>query len=120
MCVVIKAKKKKNSTTTCSRSVMKINVTCFYQNAASLLKILGLSLIQVLDICLLASTVKPLLSRHLRDLPKCPLNRGFLIDRVCKNCAMFVIKFQRTFRWTLMADDNHMAGYQSNLHFIDS
>ena len=29
-------------------------------------------------------TVKPLLSRHLRDLPKCPFNRG------CKNCAMFV------------------------------
>ena len=25
-----------------------------------------------------------LLSGHLRDLPKCPLNRG------CKNCAMFV------------------------------
>ena len=30
------------------------------------------------------TTVKPLLSGHLRDLPKCPLNRG------CKNCAMFV------------------------------
>ena len=30
------------------------------------------------------NTVKPLLSGHLRDLPKCPLNR------VCKNCAMFV------------------------------
>ena len=27
---------------------------------------------------------KPLLNGHLRDLPKCPLNRG------CKNCAMFV------------------------------
>ena len=29
-------------------------------------------------------TRKPLLSGHLWDLPKCPLNRG------CKNCAMFV------------------------------
>ena len=33
---------------------------------------------------ILQSTVKTLLSGHLRDLPKCPLNRG------CKNCAMFV------------------------------
>ena len=32
---------------------------------------------------------------------------------------MFVIKFQKTFRSTLMADDNHTAGYQSNLQFID-
>ena len=31
----------------------------------------------------LGHTVKPLLSRHLRDLPKCPLNTG-------KNCTMFV------------------------------
>ena len=30
------------------------------------------------------TTVKPLLSGHLQDLPKSPLNRG------CKNCAMFV------------------------------
>ena len=30
------------------------------------------------------NTVKPLLSGHLRDLLKCPLNRG------CKNCAMLV------------------------------
>ena len=36
-------------------------------------------------------TVKPLLSGHLRDLPKCQLNRGCpLYNRVCKNCAMFV------------------------------
>ena len=35
-------------------------------------------------------TVKPLLSGHLRDLPKCPLNRG------CKNCALLrTINFQR-------------------------
>ena len=26
----------------------------------------------------------------------------------------------KTIRWTLIADDNHMAGYQSNLQFIDS
>ena len=66
------------------------------------------------------STVTPLLSGHLRDFPKCPLNRGFPFHRVGKNCAMFVIKFQRTFRWTLMTDDDHMAGYQSHLQFIDS
>ena len=30
------------------------------------------------------NTVKPPLSGHLRDLPKCPLNKG------CKNCASFV------------------------------
>ena len=35
------------------------------------------------------NAVKPLLSRRLRDLLKCPLNRGPL-DRGCKNCAMFV------------------------------
>ena len=32
-----------------------------------------------------ANTVKPLLSRHLWDLPKCPLNGG------CKNCTMFAV-----------------------------
>ena len=31
------------------------------------------------------NTVKPLLSGHLWDLPKCPLNRS------CKTCAMFVM-----------------------------
>ena len=67
-----------------------------------------------------SNTEKPVLSGHLQDLPKCLLNRGCLFNRVCKNCAMFVIKFQRTFRSTLMADDNHTAGYQSNLQFIDS
>ena len=35
-------------------------------------------------IIILSITVKPVLSRHLRDLPKCLLNRGF------KNCTMFV------------------------------
>ena len=45
-----------------------------------------------------SSTVKPLLSGHLRDFPKCPLNRGCPLNRVCKICAVFVIKFQRTFR----------------------
>ena len=39
------------------------------------------------------STVKPLLSGHLRDLPKCPLNRvnrGCPLNGRCINCAMFV------------------------------
>ena len=36
------------------------------------------------------STVKPLLSLHLRDLHKCPLNRRNPLNKVCKNCAMFV------------------------------
>ena len=34
--------------------------------------------------------VKPLLSGHLRDLPKFPLNGGCPLNRGCKNCAMFV------------------------------
>ena len=38
---------------------------------------------------ILQSTVKTLLSGHLRDLPKCPLNRG------CKNCALLKINIQR-------------------------
>ena len=33
-------------------------------------------------------TVKPLLSGHLRDLSKCPLNRGCPLNKGCKNCAM--------------------------------
>ena len=38
-----------------------------------------------------SSTGKPLLSRHLWDLLKCPLNTGCLLNRGCKNyCAMFV------------------------------
>ena len=36
------------------------------------------------------NTVKPLLSGHLRDPPKCSLNRGCPLNRGCKNCAMFV------------------------------
>ena len=31
-----------------------------------------------------------LLSGHLRDLPNCPLNRGFPLNRGCKKCVMFV------------------------------
>ena len=34
--------------------------------------------------------MKPLLSGHFRDLPKCPLNVGCPLNRGCKNCAMFV------------------------------
>ena len=36
--------------------------------------------------------VKPLLSGHLQDLPKCPLiiNKGCSPNRGCKNCTMFV------------------------------
>ena len=36
------------------------------------------------------ATVKPLLSGHLRNLPKCPLNRGCMLYKGCKTCAMFV------------------------------
>ena len=36
------------------------------------------------------NTVKPLLSGHLCDLPKCPFNRGCPLDRGCKNCVIFV------------------------------
>ena len=30
---------------------------------------------------IVSSTVKPLLSGHLRDLPKCPLNRGSPLNK---------------------------------------
>ena len=36
------------------------------------------------------NTVKPLLSGHLQDLPKCLLKRGCRLNRGCKNCTMFV------------------------------
>ena len=37
----------------------------------------------------LLNTVKPLLSGHLRDLPKCPLIiEGVSLIEVCKSCAM--------------------------------
>ena len=36
------------------------------------------------------TTVKPLLSGHLWDLPKCPLNRGCQLNRGCKNRAINV------------------------------
>ena len=39
---------------------------------------------------LFLNTVKPLLSGHLRDLPKCPLSRGCPLNKGCKNCATFV------------------------------
>ena len=42
------------------------------------------------NIRILGHTVKPLLSGHLRDLPKCPLNSGCPLNRGCKNFAMFV------------------------------
>ena len=39
---------------------------------------------------IITECMKPLLSGHLRDLPKCPLNRGSPLNKGCKNCAMFV------------------------------
>ena len=36
------------------------------------------------------NTVKPLLSGHLRDLPKCLLKRGCRLNRGCENCTMYV------------------------------
>ena len=33
---------------------------------------------------------KSLLSGHLHDFPKCPLNRGCSLNRGCENCTMFV------------------------------
>ena len=34
------------------------------------------------------TTVKPLLSGHLRDLPKCLLNKGCPLNGGCKNCVI--------------------------------
>ena len=36
------------------------------------------------------NTVKPLLSEHLQDLPKCLLKRGCRLNRGRKNCTMYV------------------------------
>ena len=38
------------------------------------------------------NTVKPLLSGHLRDLPKCPLNRGCPLNKGCKiaQCSLTI------------------------------
>ena len=38
-------------------------------------------------IIIISITVKPLLSGHLRDLPKCLLNRGCPLNRGFKNCT---------------------------------
>ena len=42
-----------------------------------------------------STTVKRLLSGHLRDLPKCPLNIGCPLNRGFKNYAMLTINIQR-------------------------
>ena len=36
------------------------------------------------------NTVKPLLSEHLQDLPKCLLKRACRLNRGCENCTMYV------------------------------
>ena len=46
--------------------------------------------VKLLVVLSFSHTVKPLLSRHLWDLPKCPFNRGCPLNRGCKNCVMFV------------------------------
>ena len=48
------------------------------------------SVSQVANFVAESSTVKPLLSGHLRDLPKCRLIEGVRLIEVCKSCAMFV------------------------------
>ena len=42
-----------------------------------------------------STTVKPLISGHLRDLPKCLLNRGCPLNRGFKNYTMLTINIQR-------------------------
>ena len=81
--------------------------------------------------------MKPLLSGHFRDLLKCPLNFAKTAQRlltintqrllctvikfdVVKEAKEVVLYICKTFRSTLIADDNYTTGYQSNLQFIDS
>ena len=82
-------------------------------------------------------TVKPLLSRHLWDLLKCPLMiEGVRFIEPWKNCAMFLnqhstvvdcdisfmflsklMKLCCTLCKTLIVDENHTARYRSSLLF---
>ena len=61
------------------------------QNTESLKIFLCLTMyIIIIYIIIVSITVKPVLSGHLRDLPKCLLNRGCPLNRGFKNCTMFV------------------------------
>ena len=71
--------------------------------------------------------MKPLLSGHLRDLPKCPLNRGCSLVKIAQ--CLLTINFQ----WLLCTVINFhvvkeakeallyfVQDLRSNLHFIDN
>ena len=54
--------------------------------------VLGVFVFNTRDILMLVGNrVKPLLSRHLRDLSKCLLDRGCPLNGSCKNCAMLML-----------------------------
>ena len=74
--------------------------------------------------------MKPLLSGHLRDLPKCPLNRGCPLVKIAQ--CLLTINFQRllctviNFQCVKEAKEAKEAvlyfvqDLRSNLHFIDN
>ena len=71
--------------------------------------------------------MKPLLSGHLPDLPKCPLNRGCLLVKIAQ--CLLTINFQRllctVINFHVVKEAKEAVLYfvqdlRSNLHFIDN
>ena len=71
--------------------------------------------------------MKPVLSGHLRDLPKCPLNRGCPLVKIAQ--CLLTINFQRllctVINFHVVKEAKEAVLYfvqdvRSNLHFIDS
>ena len=74
------------------KSAKKVSFTAFplgkLWQASTNLKVIFTSLIKFWMSKI--NTVKPLLSEHLQDLPKCLLKRGCRLNRGRKNCTMYV------------------------------
>ena len=75
----------------------------------------------------LLNTVKPLLSGHLRDLPKCPLDRGRKLNRGLRN--VITINFQHllcsVIKFHVVKEAKEavlyfLQDFLSNLQFIES
>ena len=60
--------------------------------------------------------MKPLLSAHLRDIPKCPLKRGCPLNRGFKNCTMFVNDIHSTV--TLYCEEGSKEAKEAVLYFL--
>ena len=60
--------------------------------------------------------MKPLLSAHPRDLPKCRLKRGCPLNRGFKNCAKFVNDKHSTV--TLCCEEGSKEAKEAVLYFL--